>query len=89
MTTVSVVEMSVGLRSAARLLVLRSRQDVASRRERGTQDAFLGDHNLTATADVLNEVNSDGLCLACERENATGRGVLSTQHSCADVELTH
>ena len=83
MTTVSAIELTVGLRSAARLLVLRGRVDIAQRRESFARAASFCDLALTLPEETLNQINDDPLCLACDAEAATGRGVLITMHSCA------
>jgi len=85
-TTVSGVEMSVGLRSAARLLVLRGREDLALRRESVARGAPCGDDELTTAADALDRINNDPLCLACEEESATRLGVLLTMHTCIEID---
>jgi len=82
-TTVSALELTVGLRSAARLLVLRGRVDVARRREFFVEAAPLGNLDLPLPEETLSQINDDPLCLACEKETATGVGVLLTMHSCA------
>ena len=81
--TVSAIELTVGLRSAARLLVLRARVDVAQRRESLAEAAPFVALDLPLSEATLNQINDDPLCLACEKEAATGRGVLITMHSCA------
>ncbi len=86
MTTVSIVEMSVGLRPAARLLVLRGRDDVALRRESVARDVTFGEDELTTPADALDRINNDPLCLACEKETATGLGLLLTVHTCVEID---
>jgi hypothetical protein len=53
MMTVSSVEMSVGLRSAARLLVLRGRDDLALRRQSVARQIPFGDDEVTPAADAL------------------------------------
>jgi hypothetical protein len=84
--TVSAVEMSVGLRSAARLLVLRGREDVGLRRESVARDRPLDEHKPTTAMDALDQINNDPLCLACEKESSTGRGVLLTSHTCVLID---
>ena len=86
MTTVSGVEMSVGLRSAARLLVLRGRDDVGLRRESVARDRPVDGHELTTATAALDQINDDPLCLACEKESSTGRGVLLTSHTCVQID---
>ncbi len=86
MTRVSAIEMSVGLRSAARLLVLRGREDVVLRRESLGLDVRAGDGDLTTPAEALAQINLDPVCLACEKESATGRGVLLNQHTCVEID---
>jgi hypothetical protein len=84
--TVSDVELSVGLRSAARLMVLRGREDLALRRETMARVAPFADNQLTTTADAMDCINRDPLCLACEKESSTGRGVLLTSHTCVLID---
>ena len=86
MTTVSGVAMSVGLRSAARLLVLRGREDLALRREAVARGAPFGGNELTTAADALDRINNDPLCLACEEESATRLGVLLPLHTCVQID---
>ncbi len=86
MTTVSVVEMSVGLRPAARLLLLRGRDDVALRRESVARHLTFGEDELSTPAEALDRINNDPLCLACEKETTTGLGVLLTVHTCIDID---
>ena len=83
---VSHIELSVGLRSAARLLVLRGRADLALRRESVARVTPFGDHALTTAADAMDRINRDPLCLACEKESSTGRGVLLTSHTCVVID---
>ena len=82
MSNIAAVEMSVGLRSAARLLVLRSREDVASRRECVKQQA--SNAEATTVAAEVHRINNNGRCLACDAERATSNRILRTQHSCSD-----
>jgi hypothetical protein len=82
--TVSSVEMSVGLRSAARLLVLRGRADLALRRQSVASEAPFGDQELTTAADALDRIDKHPRCPACEQNSATGPELLSTVHSCVE-----
>jgi hypothetical protein len=82
---VSHIELSVGLRSAARLMVLRGREDLALRRETVARVAPFGDDELTTAADAMDRINRDLLCLACVKEGATGTGVLPALHSCVGI----
>ncbi len=83
MTRLAVVETSVGLRTAARLLVLRSREDVAGRRGLIRSDVPT-EANITII-ELLQRINADDLCLACACESATGRGLLASEHSCPEI----
>lgn len=84
MKTLVALEMSVGVRSAARLLVLRSREDIGGRREIVRAHAP-GEWTNNTLANMLREINADGLCLACEKERETRRGVLRSEHTCSEV----
>jgi hypothetical protein len=55
-STVSSLEMSVGLRSAVRLLVLRGPEDLALRRQSVANEALFGDRELTTAADALDRI---------------------------------
>jgi len=67
LTNVSRIELSVGLRSAARLLVLRGRDDIELRRESLAEAAAVNSCHLPGLAETLNRINADPLCLACEK----------------------